>query len=216
MAIKVILVDDHAVVREGLKLILNATKDIRVVGEATNGEQAVELATAQEPDVVLMDISMDTMDGIAATWHLCLRVPSVKVVVLTMHIEEEYVRQALKAGAAGYLLKESAGQEVITAVRAVVTGERYLSHRVAEIVTDAYVSDGRQLGPFARVSRLTVRERQIVQGVVEGKSSAEIGRELDLSRKTVDSYRSRVLQKLDVPNTAALVRFAVEHGLGDR
>jgi DNA-binding NarL/FixJ family response regulator len=212
MAIGVFLVDDHAVVREGLRLVLETHPDIRVLGEASDGRGAVNEIRRLLPDVVIMDIAMPQSNGIEATVRLCELVPTAQVVILSMHSTTEHIFRALQAGARGYLLKESVGAEVVNAVRAVHAGGRYLSQRIAANVVDDYLRGGRPASPVESLGR---RELEVVQLVVEGRTSAEIGVLLALSPKTVESYRSRVMRKLGVTDVPGLVKFAIQHGLTD-
>ena len=207
MNLKVLLVDDHAVMREGLAALLSRA-GIDVIGTASNGREAVRLARELVPDAVVMDISMPDLNGIEAARQIRVRAPSVRVVMLSMHASREHVHQALAAGADGYVLKESAAAEVATAVRAVAAGRRYLSPSIEAAMLEAGGSAAR--GP---VESLSTRERQVLQLVVEGGSSAEIARTVHLSPKTVETYRSRLMKKLGVANVTALVKFAVQHGL---
>jgi DNA-binding NarL/FixJ family response regulator len=210
MAIGVFLADDHAVVREGLRLVLEAHPDIHVLGEASEGRGAVSEVRRLLPDVVIMDIAMPQSNGIEATLRLRELVPSVKVVILSMHSTTEHIFRALQAGARGYLLKESAGAEVVDAVRAVYTGGRYLSQKIAANVVDDYLREGQPASPLQALSR---RELEVVQLVAEGRTSAEIAALLALSPKTVETYRSRLMQKLGVTDVPSLVKFAIQHGL---
>ena len=210
MAIGVFLADDHAVVREGLRLVLEAHPDIHVLGEASEGRGAVSEVRRLLPDVVIMDIAMPQSNGIEATLRLHELVPSVKVVILSMHSTTEHIFRALQAGARGYLLKESAGAEVVDAVRAVYSGGRYLSQKIAANVVDDYLREGQPASPLQALSR---RELEVVQLVAEGRTSAEIAALLALSPKTVETYRSRLMQKLGVTDVASLVKFAIQHGL---
>lgn len=210
MAIGVFLADDHAVVREGLRLVLEAHPDIRVLGEASEGRGAVSEVRRLLPDVVIMDIAMPQSNGIEATLRLRELVPSVKVVILSMHSTTEHIFRALQAGARGYLLKESAGAEVVDAVRAVYSGGRYLSQKIAANVVDDYLREGQPASPLQALSR---RELEVVQLVAEGRTSAEIATLLALSPKTIETYRSRLMQKLGVTDVPSLVKFAIQHGL---
>lgn len=211
--IAVYLADDHAVVRDGLRFVLGAEPDMIVVGDAPNGSQAVRDVQTLRPDVVVMDISMPVLNGIEAAGKIRELYPQTQVVMLSMHASSEHVYQALHAGAVGYLLKESAGREVVAAVRAAAAGRRYLSARMNEAVVDDYLLRRSTTPELSPLERLSAREREILQRVVEGGSSAEIGRAIHLSPKTVDTYRSRLMQKLTLKNVAELVRFAVSHGL---
>lgn len=211
--INVFLADDHAVVRDGICALMDAESDIRVVGTAADGRQAVRQIKKSQPDIVVMDIAMPELNGIEATRQISEACPAVKVIILSMHDSSEHIYQALKAGAKGYLLKESAGKEVVAAVRAVSSGHRYLSDRIEEMVIEGYVVHRDAAPGKSPLDNLSDRERQILQLVVEGKSSTEISEILFLSPKTVDNYRSRLMQKLDIQNLTELVKFAIQHGI---
>jgi len=213
VTIRILLADDHTLVREGLRMILEAHRDLDVVGESASGLETVELALDLVPDVVLMDIAMPDLDGIAATARLQQLVPAVKVVVLSMHASSEHVHRALRAGARGYVVKESVGAEVADAVRAVHAGRRYLSRRVAATAAGDHLRSGGAGGARSPLERLSPREREVLGLVAEGRSSAVIARMVNLSPKTVETYRSRLMKKLEVDDLASLIRFAVEHGL---
>ena len=208
--IRVILADDHAVVRDGLRVLLEAQSDLEVVGAAANGRQAVRLVHEVHPDVVVMDIAMPELNGIEATQQIHDASPSTQVLVLSMHSTTEHIFRALQAGARGYLLKDSAGADVVDAVRVVHAGRRYLSPKIASTVVDDYISQRHRASPL---DSLSPRERQILQLVAEGKSSAEAAAILFLSPKTVDTYRSRMMQKLDIDDLPGLVKFAIQHGV---
>ena len=210
MVIKVLLADDHAVVRDGLRFLLEAQGDISVVGNAANGREAVRKVKELKPDVVIMDIAMPELNGIEAAHQIHETCPATRVVILSMHAGTEHVRQALRAGAQGYLLKKSAGAEVADAVRLVHAGGSYLSPEIAGTVITDYIADSRATNPL---ETLTHRERQILQLIAEGKSSAQAATSLFLSRKTVDTYRSRLMQKLGIHDLHGLIKFAIEHGL---
>jgi DNA-binding NarL/FixJ family response regulator len=213
MAITVFIADDHAVVRDGLRLVLEAENDITVIGDAANGRQAVSQVLQLRPQVVIMDITMPELNGIEATRQIHQSSPSAQVIILSMHAGSEHIFQALQAGASGYVLKESAGKEVVKAVRAVHAGRRYLSQRISETVIDDYLHQ-RQVKPVENdLARLSSRERQILQLVAEGKPSIEIADILCLSPKTVETYRSRLMQKLGLTDLPSLVKFAIKHGL---
>jgi DNA-binding NarL/FixJ family response regulator len=207
MTPKVLLADDHAVMREGLAALF-AGAGIDVIGSAENGREALHLARELTPDVVVMDISMPDLNGIEAARQIRVRAPAVRIVMLSMHANLEHVHQALAAGADGYVLKESAATEVVAAVRAVVAGRRYLSPTIESAMMQAGGTPAR--GPLESLSS---RERQVLQLVVEGKSSAEIASIVHLSPKTVETYRSRLMKKLGVADVTALVKFALQHGL---
>lgn len=213
MAVKVFLADDHAVVRDGLRFLLEAENDIKVVGSAMDGRDAVLQVKKLQPDVVLMDIAMPELNGIEATAQIHDACPSVRVIILSMYQTAEQIYQSLKAGAQGYLLKQSAGEEVVNAVRTVNKGRRYLSQKIEEMVIDDYIHQGHVAAGPGPLEKLSERERQIVQLVVEGKSSSEIAKVLLISHKTVETYRSRIMHKLGVKDLPSLVKFAIQHGL---
>jgi len=208
--IRVLLADDHAVVRDGLRALLEAQADIEVVGDAANGREVLRQARQLRPDVVVMDIAMPELNGVEATRQMRDACPTTQVLILSMHSTTEHIFRALQAGARGYLLKDSAGSEVVEAVRVVHAGRRYLSHKIAAAVVDDYIAERHQTSPLDSLSR---RERQILQLVAEGKSSAEIAAKLFLSPKTVDTYRSRMMHKLGVSDLPGLVKFAIQHGV---
>jgi DNA-binding NarL/FixJ family response regulator len=207
MAIKVFLVDDHAVMRDGLRMLLEAQSDLRVVGEAATGHEAVRQVPILQPNVLVMDIALADLNGIEATRQIRSLYPDTQVVVLSMYSTEEHVVRALHAGALGYVLKEAAGAEVVAAVRSAYTGHQYLSTKIA--VAHTYVRGV----AASRLQRLSDREREILQLTVEGRSSAQIASILTLSPKTVDTYRSRLMHKLDINDLPSLVKFAIQHGL---
>ena len=213
MPIRVFLADDHAVVRDGLRLILELQADITVMGDAPDGRQAVRQVQQLHPDVVVMDIAMPELNGIEATHQICQTCPTTQVVILSMHSSSEHIRWALEAGARGYLLKESAGKEVVDAVRAVHAGRRYVSQRIADIMSDDYVRGRQDAQSASSLERLSAREREVLQLVAEGRSSAQIAEMLFLSPKTVETYRSRLMRKLGIKDLPGLVRFAIRHGL---
>jgi DNA-binding NarL/FixJ family response regulator len=213
MPITVFLSDDHAIVRDGLRLLLEMQEDLSVVGEAAEGREAVRRVEKLRPDVVLMDISMPELNGIEATQRIRESCPSTRVIILSMYASAESIYRALKAGANGYLLKESAGKEVIAAVRTVHKGNRYLSRRIDEMVVENYLSQHLEPSAPSPLEKLSSREREILQMVVEGKSSLEISRVLFLSPKTVETYRSRLMEKLGIHDIPNLVKFAITQGL---
>jgi DNA-binding NarL/FixJ family response regulator len=213
MSITVFLADDHAVVRDGLRALLDAEGDIAVVGTAADGRDAVHQATELHPDAVVIDIVMPDLGGIEATRQIRQVCPATQVVILSMYASDEYVLRALQAGARGYLLKESAGEEVIDAVRAVHAGRRYLSEEIADRLIDGYLdlySNSEVGDPLAALSP---RELEVLQLVVEGKTSTEIARILTLSPKTIETYRGRLMRKLGIGDVPGLVKFAIKHGL---
>lgn len=211
MSITVLIADDHAVVRDGLKLLLESQQDIKVVALASNGREAVTLVKKLSPDVAVLDIAMPELNGIEAALRIREAAPRTRTIMLSMHATSEHVFRSLQAGAAGYLLKESAGSEVIKAVRAVHAGKRYLSENISN---DGHFPVGSTAaGARSPIESLSKREREVLQLVVEGRSSAEIAAAINLSPKTVETYRSRLMQKLDVHDVASLVKFALQHGV---
>ncbi|MDB6011225.1 MAG: DNA-binding response regulator [Gammaproteobacteria bacterium] len=209
MRTTVFVADDHAILRDGLATLLAAQSDMEVVGTAGNGREAVAGVLRLAPRVAIIDISMPELDGIEAARQILAGNPEVHVMILSMHAGAQHVFHALEAGVRGYLLKESASREVIEAVRIVQSGRRYLSPRVAEIVAQG-VSDRSAVSPLSSLSQ---REREILKLVADGHSSARIGVMLHLSPKTVDTYRSRMMQKLHVSDLAGVIKLAIQHGL---
>jgi len=212
MVISVVLADDHTIVRDGLRALLEANAEIQVVGDADNGRQVISLVKELQPDVVIMDISMPELNGIDATRQIQEFSPQVKVIVLSMLGTADHVFHALQAGVRGYLLKESAGREVMEAVQSVYAGEMYFSKPITHTMINDYVQ-ARATAQSDSLKSLSIRENEILCLVVEGKTSAEIGKSLHLSPKTIDSYRSRMMQKLGVSDLTELVKFAIKHGL---
>jgi len=213
MTITVILADDHAVVRDGLRLLLDAQPDIDVVGDAADGRDVLIKIQQLHPDIVLLDIAMPELNGIEAAYKIIDLSPETSIIILSMHATTEHIFRALNAGARGYLLKESAGAEVVQAVRTIFNGQRYFSQKISDRLVDDYLLQRSTMQVDSPLTRLTPREREILQLVVEGKSSAEIAEILTLSQKTVETYRSRLMQKLGLTDLPALVKFAIQHGL---
>jgi len=213
VSITVLLADDHAVLRDGLRLLLEAQNDIRVIADAASGRDAVRQVVKLCPDIVIMDIAMPELNGIEATRQIREVCPSARVIILSIYSTSEHIFQALQAGARGYLLKESAGVEVVNAVRAVHAGQRYLHQKISDRVVDDYIMQRKAVEVKSPLAHLSPREREILQLVVEGKSSTDIAEILYLSSKTVDTYRTRLMKKLDVSDIPSLVKFAIQHGL---
>ncbi len=209
--IKVFLVDDHAVVRDGLRLLIQSEQDMEVLGDAANGREAVQRAIMLRPEVVIMDVAMPELNGIDAIQQIKKRHSSIQILVLSMHSSPEHVFRAFRAGASGYLLKESAGRELKDAVRAVSGGRQYISNSIADIMAGSHIQ--RQIGHTTPLDRLSMREREVLQLVVEGSSSSEIAEALDISVKTVETYRNRLMQKLAISDVPGLVKFAIASGL---
>jgi DNA-binding NarL/FixJ family response regulator len=209
MPIRILIADDHGVVAEGLRHLVEAQSDMEVIATAGDGREAVQQARDAQPDVVLMDLSMPELNGADATRAILERDPKCRVIVLSMYAQREYVRRALKAGAAGYVVKRSAAKEVVEAIRAVHAGQRYLSPRVADVVLEDYSDDKQD----DLLSRLSAREREVLQLLAEGRTGAQIAERLSLSQKTVETYRARLVEKLGIRDLAGLVRFAIQRGL---
>jgi DNA-binding NarL/FixJ family response regulator len=208
--IRVLLADDHAMVRKGFRLILENQPDIEIVGEAGNGREAIELADETHPDVIVMDVAMPELNGIEATRRLSSSSPRTRVLALSVHKDSVYVREILRAGARGYLLKDSIDSDLVNAVRAVARGDGYLSPAVSDAVLTDYrrhVTDPLDL--------LTSREREVLQMIAEGKTNKEIAKALNLSIYTIDAHRGKIMEKLNLHSTGDLVRFAVRNGLVD-
>jgi len=210
-AIRVLLADDHTLVRAGLRGLLQGIAGVEVVGEAEDGHEVLRLAAELHPDVVLLDIGMPGLNGLDAAAQLIKLDERIRVLILSMHSAEEYVLRALRAGCAGYLLKRSALNELEIAVRAVARGETYLSPRVSKQVVDDYV--GRTGGAADPLEALTPRQREILQLVAEGHTSKEIAERLQLSFKTVEAHRAQIMERLGLQDVTGLVRFAVRVGL---
>jgi two-component system response regulator NreC len=208
--IRILLADDHAVVRAGFKMILGAQPDMEIAGEAGNGREVVELADQLRPDVVVMDVAMPELNGIEATRRLVAAHPHTRVLALSMHKDSVYVREVLRAGARGYLLKDSGPGDLVTAVRAVAQGEGFLSPAVSDAVLEDY-----RKHVTNPIDLLTSREREVLQMLAEGKTNKEIAGVLNLSVYTVDAHRGRIMEKLNVHSINELVRFAVRNGLID-
>lgn len=212
MTINVVLADDHTIVRDGLRALLEANSEIKVVGDAASGSEAVEKVERLNPDVVIMDISMPEMNGVVATRHILEKNPEIRVIILSMLGTADNVFHALQAGAKGYLLKESAGREVVEAVQTVYAGEMYFSRPITGTMVNDYMQ-ARIETQNDSLESLSPRENEILCLVVEGKTSAEIGRRLSLSPKTIESYRSRMMQKLGISDLTELIKFAIKNGL---
>jgi DNA-binding NarL/FixJ family response regulator len=215
-AIRVLLADDHTLVRAGIRSLLQKLQDVEVVAEAENGREALSLIGEHQPDIALVDIAMSELNGLDVAERVKRNWPHVRVVMLSMHANEEYVLQALRAGAAGYLLKDSALEELGLAVKAVMRGETYLSPTISRHVVDDYlrriegIAKQEEKGPFVQ---LTTRQREILQLIAEGNTTKEIALKLSVSVKTVETHRARLMERLGIHDVAGLVRYAVRVGL---
>ena len=209
-SIRVVIVDAHGIVRDGLSLLLEQQDRMKVVATATNGKDAVAVVVQHKPDVVVMDLVLPELSGIDATVRILASLPQTRIVVLSACDTSEHVFRALRAGARAYVLKESAGAELLRAIFAVYTGGQYLSSRITGIVIEGLLSNSAASSPL---EKLSTREREVLHLTVAGSSSAEIAQQLCLSRKTVDTYRSRIMTKLCVPDRASLIHFAIAHAM---
>jgi len=211
---RVLLADDHAMVRQGLRALLERERDLVVVGDACDGREAVRLAAQLRPDVVVMDISMPRLNGIEATRRIMACSPGTRIVALTMHAGEEYVYELLKAGATGYVLKESPASDVVAAIRVVRQGGSFLNPTISAQVVNGYLGrSGTKESATRPPDLLTPREREVLQLIAEGNTNRVIARQLGLSAKTVEAHRTRIMTKLGVHNTAGLTRYAIRRGL---
>ncbi|HEV7610019.1 MAG TPA: response regulator transcription factor [Steroidobacteraceae bacterium] len=208
--IRIVVVDDHGIVRDGLCALLDGHFHMKVIGAVATGQDAVLCAQRLNPDVIVMDLVLPDLNGIDATARILASAPRTRIVILSTCDTSEHIVRALRAGALGYVLKESASGELVQAVLAVSAGERYLSQRITGLLIDALLGDAEHASP---IESLSAREREVLVLTVGGASSAEIGQKLSLSRKTVDTYRSRTMEKLGVPDLAGLIRFAIAHAM---
>jgi two-component system, NarL family, response regulator NreC len=211
--IRILVADDHTIIRSGLRVLLEREQDMKVVGEAADGRHAVQLAEELQPDVVLLDIAMPNLNGIEAARQISAKLSRVSVIVLSMHSDESYVLKTLKAGARGYLLKDSAESDIINAVRAVSQGKAYFSPEISRMLVDDYVRQMQQRGVDDSYELLTSREREILQMLAEGKSNKDIANSLNLSLYTVETHRSNILQKLNLHSLPELILYAVRKGV---
>ena len=213
MTITIFLADDHGIVRDGLRLLLNAHPTLQVIGEAANGRDAVRQVLKLRPHIAVLDLAMPELNGIEATRQIHEGCPTTQVIILSMYASSEHIYQALKAGARGYVLKEAAADELVNAVHTVHAGHRFLNQKVSDELISDYLSNHTNLAQGSPLAQLTDREREVLQLVVEGKTSSEISELIAISPKTVDTYRSRLMQKLGIKDLPALVKFAIQHGI---
>jgi len=218
--IRVMLADDHKIVREGLRSLLEDEADLRVIAEASDGRSAVELAREQTPDVIVMDIAMPQLNGVEATRQIINSVPRARVIALSMHSDRRFMSEMLRAGASGYLLKDAASEELIQAIRTVMDGKIYLSPQITDVVVDDYLrrlpEDGGMYAPAAgrgAFAVLTAREREVLQLMAEGKATKQIAMILHVSIKTVETHRRQLMEKLDLHSVAELTKYAIREGL---
>lgn len=212
--IRVLLADDHTIVRQGLRALLDSQEDIEVVGEAEDGRQAFEKTKELIPDIVIIDITMPNLNGIEATRQIKKLNPEIKVLVLTVHDNEEYIHQILQAGASGYLLKESAVTDLVSAINAVKKGGIFLSPAISKVVVKDYIRHAEEgTGDFDSLNILTNREREVLQLIAEGRTNREVAHLLKLSVKTVDVHRSHIMEKLNIHDVTGLVKYSIRKGL---
>lgn len=212
--VRLVIADDHAVLREGLKLLLHGNEGLEVVAEAVDGADALRKAEEFRPDIILLDVAMPNVDGLKAARLIRERVPETRIVILTVHDREDYVFQALKAGASGYLLKESSCAEIVAAIRAVAAGQYYLSPPISRaLIADYLRQEAKRTHP--ELDLLSAREREVLRLIAEGASNREIARRLCLSPKTIENHRSNIMRKLGVHNRVALVKAALRLGLAN-
>jgi DNA-binding NarL/FixJ family response regulator len=209
--ITILLADDHALVRAGIRALLQGLVNVEVVGEAENGDEAIALAERLQPTIVLMDIAMPGISGLEATRRLTLQYPGMRVIILSMHMDQQYAMRALRAGAKGYLLKGARTSELELAITSIARGETYLSPAMSRVLVDQVVH-GAPVEPNL-LARLTLRQREVLQLIAQGLTSKEIARELALSIKTVNTHRADIMEQLGIHDIAGLVRFAVHEGL---
>jgi DNA-binding NarL/FixJ family response regulator len=211
--LRILLADDHTVMRTGLRVLLERQANLEVVGEAENGRDTIQLAASLRPDVVVMDVGMPVLNGIEATKTIVTDHPNIAVVILSMHADESYVMRALKAGARGYLLKDSAPADLLGAIQAVTQNKSFFSPKVSRILAEDYVRVLKQKGAVDSYDLLTSREREILQLLAEGKANKEVAAALNISPYTVETHRSHILEKLNLHNPAELILYAVRKGI---
>jgi DNA-binding NarL/FixJ family response regulator len=211
---RVLLAEDHTIVRKGLRSLLDKETGIKVVGEAEDGRKAIVKAEELHPDVVVMDIAMPGLNGLEATRQIKKRFPDMKIIILTMHTNEEYVLQTLKAGASGYLVKKAAPAELISAINAINKGNSFLSPSISRMVIDEYIRRSKKISEGEEgFEQLTVREREVLQLIAEGRKTREIAELLYISIKTVETHKAHIMDKLDIHSTAELTRYAIRKGI---
>lgn len=213
--IRILLAEDHAIVREGIRRLLSTEPDLEVVGEAADGEAAVEMTRSLRPDILCLDVSMPRLNGVEVTRRIKGELPQVGVVVLTMHEDEAYVYELVKAGASGYVLKRASARDLVDAVRAVASGHTFLHPLIARRLVSEYESANARTDDRQRFDGLTERERQVVKLIADGKTNREIAERLHISIKTVETHRTHIMEKLDLHDRAHLVRYAIRKGLID-
>lgn len=212
MAITVILADDHKIIRDGLRTLIESQPEMQVIAEAENGRETIKLAKELQPDVVIMDISMPDLNGIDATREIVNSIPGIRVIALSMHSDRRFVSGMLSSGASGYLLKDCAFEELAKAIRTVVTNHTYLSPMISDIVVKSYISKSPET-TIENAPLLTAREREMLQLMAEGMTAKEIASHLFVSVKTVETHRRNIAQKLNINRAAELIKYAIREGL---
>ena len=213
MPVKILLVEDHTLVRSGIRSLLNTSAAVEVVGDVGDGRQAIAACRDLQPDVVLTDVEMASLNGIETARQIHAAMPDIKIIMLSMHSDPQYVFESLKAGASGYVLKDAAFTELLAAIEAVMAGRRYLSPPLADLVMEDYVRRANGGAGGTELDKLSAREREILQLVAEGRSSAQVAEMIHISVRTVDTHRYNVMQKLNIHSIAGLTKFAIAHGL---
>jgi len=214
MKTKILLVDDHQILRDGICSMFSGHKDIEVIGEAPDGRTAIKLVEQLKPDIVVMDISMPDMNGIDATRKIKRRSPDIKVIALSMHHDRQFLIEIFRAGASGYLVKDSAFEELERAIKLVMEGKRYINPHMASLLIDTIISESHSPS-HKGLSLLTDREKQVLHLIVEGKSTKEIARQLKVSNKTIESHRRQIMGKLNLQSVAELIKFAIREGIAE-
>jgi DNA-binding NarL/FixJ family response regulator len=212
MSIKILLADDHTIMREGLRCLIETESDMKVVAEAADGRTAVRLAREVSPDVVIIDITMPDLNGIEATKQILSEAPNIKVLAVSMHSDDQFVTGMVRTGASGYFLKDCAADELVYAIRAVIAGEIYLSPKIASMVVEGYLH-ALSKGRLTKAAELTASEREILQLVAEGERSKRIAARLHVNIKTVDAHRQKIMAKLNIRTIAGLTKFAIQKGI---
>jgi len=213
MSIKILIVDDHGILRAGVKLIIDQTDDMKIVGQACDGHEGIELARKLKPDVVLMDISMPGLNGIEATKKIVSENPDIKILALSAYCNRRFIKDMLKAGVSGYALKDTMADELIYAIKSVHAGRRYLSEKVTKLVVDDYAQGGSSDSAEKLLDKLTTRERELLQIIAENKTTKETAKLLHVSVKTIEARRLSIIKKLGVSGTAELTKIAIREGL---
>jgi two-component system, NarL family, response regulator NreC len=215
-SVRILLADDHTIVRQGLARLLEEQPDLKVVGEATNGQKAVDQALALKPDIVIMDIAMPRMNGIEAAKRIRKQLPKTKILILSMYSHEHYIHELLETGVSGYLLKDSSGRDIIKAIRSAMKNETFLSPTISKILVETYRSPKRKCSSIAeRYNQLSNREREVFQLIGEGHSTREIADMLCVSISTIKTHRANIMEKLNIESPVKLIHFAIQLGLVD-